>query len=115
MLEEGRNERAHVADRELQVLPRLGQDLEFLLVDLRDAIQQEIDLLLLKNGSCFGLECKRVDAPRLTPSMQIALEDLQLDRLVVIYPGERYYPLGEKVTAVPLSSFGMGVSPEFLR
>ncbi len=75
----------------------------------------EIDLLLLKNGRRFGLECKRVDAPRLTPSMQIALEDLQLNRLVVIYPGERYYPLGEKVTAVPLSSFGMGVSPEFLR
>lgn len=75
----------------------------------------EIDLLLLKNGRRFGLECKRVDAPRLTPSMQIAFEDLQLDRLVVIYPGERYYPLGEKVTAVPLSSFGMGVSPEFLR
>ena len=75
----------------------------------------EIDLLLLKNGRRFGLECKRVDAPRLTPSMQIAIEDLQLDRLVVIYPGERYYPLGEKVTAVPLSSFGMGVSPEFLR
>ena len=75
----------------------------------------EIDLLLLKNGRRFGLECKRVDAPRLTPSMQIALEDLQLDRLVVIYPGERSYPLGEKVTAVPLSSFGMGVSPEFLR
>ena len=75
----------------------------------------EIDLLLLKNGRRFGLECKRVDAPRLTPSMQIALEDLQLDRLAVIYPGERSYPLGEKVTAVPLSSFGMGVSPEFLR
>ena len=75
----------------------------------------EIDLLLLKNGRRFGLECKRVDAPRLTPSMQIAIEDLQLDRLVVIYPGEWYYPLGEKVTAVPLSSFGMGVSPEFLR
>ena len=75
----------------------------------------EIDLLLLKNGRRFGLECKRVDAPRLTLSMQIALEDLQLDRLVVIYPGERYYPLGEKVTAVPLSSFGMGTPPEFLR
>src|SRR3990172_4888793 len=50
----------------------------------------EIDLLLLKNGRRFGLECKRVDAPRLTPSMQIAFEDLQLDRLAVIYPGERY-------------------------
>lgn len=66
----------------------------------------EIDLLLFKNGQRFGLECKRVDAPRLTPSMQIALEDLQLNHLAVIYPGERSYPLAEKVTAVPLSSLG---------
>ena len=66
----------------------------------------EIDLLLLKNGRRLGVECKRVDAPRLTPSMRNALEDLQLDQLVVIYPGDRSYPLIEKVTAVPLSSLG---------
>lgn len=66
----------------------------------------ELDLLLLKNGRRAGVECKRVDAPRLTPSMRIALEDLQLDRLAVVYPGERSYPLAEKVTAVPLSSLG---------
>ncbi|WKZ46941.1 MAG: ATP-binding protein [Anaerolineales bacterium] len=64
----------------------------------------EIDLLLFKNGKRFGLECKRVDAPRLTPSMQIAIEDLQLNHLAVIYPGERSYPLAEKATVVPLSS-----------
>jgi len=66
----------------------------------------EIDLLLFKNGRRFGLECKRVDAPRLTPSMRNALEELQLDHLAVIYPGERSYPLAEKVTAVPISSLG---------
>lgn len=66
----------------------------------------ELDLLLLKNGQRLGLECKRVDAPRLNQSMQIALEDLQLNHLAVIYPGERSYPLAEKVTAVPLSSLG---------
>lgn len=67
----------------------------------------ELDLFLLKNGRRLGVECKRVDAPRLTPSMQIALDDLQLDHLTVIYPGERSYPLTEKVAAVPLSSLGM--------
>lgn len=72
----------------------------------------EIDLLLLKNGQRFGLECKRVDAPRLTPSMQIALEDLQLNHLVVIYPGERSYPLAEKVTAVPISKLGTDTPSE---
>ncbi len=73
----------------------------------------EIDLLLLKDGRRLGMECKRVDAPRLTPSMQIALKDLQLDHLAVIYPGERSYPLAEKVTAVPLSSFGAGRASVF--
>src|SRR3972149_459481 len=48
----------------------------------------------------------RGEAPRLTSSMRNALEDLQLDQLVVIYPGDRSYPLIEKVTAVPLSSLG---------
>jgi uncharacterized protein len=66
----------------------------------------EIDLLLLKNGRRLGVECKRVDAPRLTPSMRNAIEDLNLDHLVVIYPGERTYPLTEKTTVMPLSFLG---------
>lgn len=68
----------------------------------------EIDLLLFRNGKRFGLECKRVDAPRLTPSMQSAIADLQLNHLAVIYPGERSYPLAEKVTVLPLSSLEAG-------
>jgi len=62
----------------------------------------ELDLLLLKNGQRIGVECKRMDAPRLTPSMRIALDDLQLDRLLVFYPGERAYPLAGQVQVVPL-------------
>ena len=64
----------------------------------------EIDLLLLKDGRRLGVECKRVDAPRLTPSMRSALDDLQLDHIAVLYPGERAYPLADKVTAVPISN-----------
>jgi len=64
----------------------------------------ELDLLLLKAGRKVGLECKRVDAPRLTPSIQTALEDLQLEQLVVIYPGERSYRLAERVSVVPLET-----------
>jgi hypothetical protein len=40
----------------------------------------EIDLVLIKDGHMLGVECKRVDAPRMTPSIRIALEDLQLNR-----------------------------------
>ncbi|HLF90300.1 MAG TPA: DUF4143 domain-containing protein, partial [Anaerolineales bacterium] len=62
----------------------------------------ELDLLMIKGGKKWGLECKRVDAPRLTRSMQTALEDLQLDHLTVIYPGTKRYPLSDKITVVPL-------------
>lgn len=64
----------------------------------------ELDLLLIKNGRRIGVECKRMDAPRLTPSMRIALQDLQLDSLLVIYPGLHPYPLEEKTRAIPLVS-----------
>ena len=64
----------------------------------------ELDLLVLKDGKRIGVECKRMDAPRLTPSMHIAMEDLQLDRLLVIYPGPHPYSLGEKIQAIPLAS-----------
>lgn len=62
----------------------------------------ELDLLLFKDGRRFGVEIKRADAPRLTPSMRTALEDLRLDRLMVVYPGERRYSLAEQVEVVPL-------------
>ncbi len=62
----------------------------------------ELDLLVFKDGRRFGVEIKRADAPRLTPSMRTALEDLKLDRLVVIYPGTKCYSLAEKVDVVPL-------------
>ena len=63
----------------------------------------EIDLLLFKDGRRIGVEIKRADAPRLTPSMRIAMTDLRLERLIVVYPGERRYALTEKVDVLPLS------------
>jgi len=62
----------------------------------------EIDLVLFKHGRRIGVECKRMDAPTLTPSMRIALNDLKLDRLVVVYPGERRYALAQRVEVIPL-------------
>jgi predicted AAA+ superfamily ATPase len=62
----------------------------------------ELDLLLFKNGRRIGVECKRADAPVLTPSMRIALADLKLDELRVVYPGERRYRLADNVEVVPL-------------
>lgn len=64
----------------------------------------ELDLLIVRGGRRFGIEVKRQDAPRLTPSMRIALTDLRLDHLTVLYPGDQPYRLAPKVTVVPVSS-----------
>jgi hypothetical protein len=65
----------------------------------------ELDLLLFKDGRRIGIECKRADAPVLTPSMRIAQKDLKLDRLCVLYPGEKRYSLAKKVDVIPLAEF----------
>lgn len=65
----------------------------------------ELDLFLIKDGKRIGVECKRVDAPRLTASMHIALEDLALDQLYVVYPGKRRYPLAENVEVRAIYDF----------
>ncbi|MEK6525703.1 MAG: hypothetical protein AABZ22_02410, partial [Nitrospirota bacterium] len=64
----------------------------------------EIDLVLVKAGRRLGVECKRTDAPRLTPSMRIALADLKLERIAVVYPGTKRYALAKGVGAVPLEA-----------
>jgi len=62
----------------------------------------ELDLLLFKKGRRIGIECKRVDAPTLTPSMRTALTDLKLHELTVVYPGTTRYSLGQGIEVLPL-------------
>lgn len=63
----------------------------------------EIDLILRRGQSLFGIECKRADAPRMTPSIRNALENLGLKSVAVVYPGSRRYPIADGVEAVPLA------------
>jgi uncharacterized protein len=63
----------------------------------------ELNLMLIKDGKRIGVECKRMDAPRLTPSMRAAVQDLELSTLLVIYPGAKPYSLAENIKTVPLS------------
>ncbi len=101
--------------RELELHPKVGASWEgYAVEEVLKALQPdeayywathqgaELDLLLFKDGRRLGVECKRKDAPILTPSMRIALNDLSLDRLVVVYPGERRYALADRVEAIPL-------------
>ena len=64
----------------------------------------EIDLIVAKNGSMFGVECKRSDVPKITSSMQIALSDLPLEQILVIYPGDKSFELSDKISAVALQN-----------
>ncbi len=62
----------------------------------------DLDLLLIRKGRRWGIEAKYTDAPKLTKSMQIALKDLELERLWVIHPGRDRYPLHERVECLGL-------------
>ncbi len=66
----------------------------------------ELDLFLPLGGKRFGLEFKWADAPRITRSMKAALEDLHLEHLWVIYPGEQEYRLDPRITVLPASRIG---------
>ncbi len=73
----------------------------------------EMDLILIKHGRMYGVECKRVDVPKLTPSIKIALADLELECVAVVYPGPQRYPLADRVEAVPLSAVPQGLEGLF--
>ena len=62
----------------------------------------ELDLLMFKGQQRIGVEFKRADAPKVTPSMRIAMHDLKLDALYVVYPGEHRFRLADGIEAVPL-------------
>ena len=102
-------------ERSLLTYPRLGASWEGFVIEQVLATEPhddawfwathqgaEIDLILRRGDMLYGIECKRGDAPRLTPSMRSALQDLGLKRIAVIYPGGKRYALSEQVEAVPL-------------
>lgn len=70
----------------------------------------ELDLLMFKGGRRWGVEVKREDAPRLSPSIRVALDDLRLDHVTVLYPGVKPYSLGPRVSLVPLGQLAAGDS-----
>lgn len=73
----------------------------------------EIDLIFTKGGRMYGVECKRSDAPLMTPSMKIALEDLKLEHIAIIYPGKQRYALNKRVTVVPFDAVYRGMGEIF--
>jgi predicted AAA+ superfamily ATPase len=71
----------------------------------------ELDLLISRGGKSFGFEMKFADAPATTKSMRVALADLKLERLFIVYPGARCFDLDEKITALPFAQLTEYLSP----
>jgi len=65
----------------------------------------ELDLLWHAEGQLCGAEFKYCDAPKLTKSMQIAVNDLKLGKLYVIYPGVKSYHLASQIEVMNLTTF----------
>jgi len=93
--------------------PKLGASwegfaLEQILAKLRGeeayfyAIHGGSDLDLYLPNRRLGMEVKRRDAPRKTRSMEIAIQDLGLEELIVVYPGSRSYELAPRIRVMPL-------------
>jgi hypothetical protein len=82
-----------------QTLAIFGERDAYFWSTLRGA---ELDLLLLRQGRRYGFEFKCTDAPSLTRSSRIALEDLRLEKLHVVYPGKERYVMHPRVEALPL-------------
>ena len=62
----------------------------------------ELDLMVTIAGKRHGFEFKYTDAPGRKRSMHIAIEDLGLEHLWVLYPGDQRYALDDKITVIPL-------------
>ncbi|MFN6201741.1 MAG: ATP-binding protein, partial [Acidobacteriota bacterium] len=62
----------------------------------------ELDLLLQHDGHRLGIEFKFADRPVTTKSMRVALQDLALDHLYIVHPGEHTFALDESITAITL-------------
>lgn len=62
----------------------------------------ELNLLLFKSGKRFGFEFKCNYTPRMTRSIKIAKQDLNLEKIFIIYPGKKSYPLDHNTFVIPL-------------
>ena len=63
----------------------------------------ELDLFWQQHGKNWGAEFKYTEAPSVTKSMRVAIKDLKLEHLWVIYPGQTSFPIDKKITVLPVT------------
>lgn len=62
----------------------------------------ELDLFIPARGKRWGFEFKFHDAPTMTRSMRVAMQDLNLHHLWIVHPGVESYPVHESVDCLAL-------------
>jgi predicted AAA+ superfamily ATPase len=93
-----------------QVTARLGAEPEQCFFWATHA-GAELDLLVVHGRRRLGFEFKRTSTPRRQRAMHVAMADLRLDQLDVIYPGEETFAMGERMRAVGLRRLLIDVEP----
>ncbi len=71
----------------------------------------ELDLVVIKGNTRIGFEFKRSSTPQMTKSISIALKDLSLSHVYVVYAGDEPYPLEHNVTALGLVNVLTTIKP----
>lgn len=66
--------------------------------------------MLIVHGRRYGFELNVGDAPGASRSMRIALADLRLEHLWIVFPGREEYELDERISVLQLIEI-----PEFVR
>ncbi|MBN1522962.1 MAG: ATP-binding protein [Spirochaetales bacterium] len=66
--------------------------------------EAELDLFFILNGKRFGIEFKFSEAPKKTRSMHMAIETLKLDKLLIVYPGEKTWPVDNIISVCPIDA-----------
>jgi len=102
---------------DLQGHPKIGASWEgFTLEQVMNALESrdayfwathagtELDLLVMIKDKRYGFEFKYADAPGCSRSMYIAVQDLHLEHLWVVYSGEQEYTLHDRVSVIPLAN-----------
>jgi uncharacterized protein len=112
--------------RALQAHPKIGASFEgFALQEVVRALRArpeqcyfwathqaaELDLLVIQGARRRGFEFKRTDAPGVTKSMHIAIQDLGLESIDVVHAGGETYPLSTKIRALAISRLTTDLIP----
>jgi predicted AAA+ superfamily ATPase len=90
----------------------LEQVLQYFNIESEEAFfwavheQGELDLFFQKNGKRIGVEFKFTNSPKLTSSMEYAINHLNLDLLICIHSGDKKFKLSEKVITCGLNKLG---------